>query len=103
MLERSIRQTHNKYLRDPESAANYINDALESNDPSIILMAIRNVVDAQTEGMASLAEKTKLGRESMYKTLSPNGNPKLATFSAVLSSLGFKLQVVPDDGAGKRS
>lgn len=95
MRERSIKQTHNDFLRDAETAANYINDALESNDPAIILMAIRNIVDARAEGMMSLAEKAKLGRESMYKMLSPNGNPKLATFSSVLSALGFQLRVIP--------
>ena len=61
------------------------------------MMAIRNVVDAQEEGMSGVAENAKLGTESMYKTLSPNGNPKLVTFSAMLSSLGLKLQVVLDN------
>ncbi len=96
MPSRNVRSIHNQHLRDPEVAAEYMNDALESNDPAVVLMALRNIVDAQEEGIAGLAEKTKLGRESMYKMLSPKGNPKLATFSSVLQGLGFQLRVIPE-------
>jgi probable addiction module antidote protein len=97
MGNRNVRKTHNLHLRDPEVAAEYMNDALESNDPAVILMAIRNVVDAREGGISELAEKTQLGRESMYKMLSTKGNPKLNTFSSVLHSLGFQLCVMPEN------
>ena len=93
MGSRNVEKTHQLHLRDPEVAAEYMNDALASNDPAVILMAIRNVVDAREGGMTELAEKAKLGRESMYKMLSDKGNPKLNTFSSVLHSLGFQLCV----------
>lgn len=95
MASRNVRNTHNKHLRDPEIAAEYINEAFVTNDPAIILMAIRNVVEAQEMGMSGLAEKARLGRESMYKMLSSKGNPKLNTFSSVLDGLGFQLSVTP--------
>ena len=48
------RETHNKHLRDPEIAAEYINQALVSDDVAVILMAIRNVVDAQEGGISNI-------------------------------------------------
>ena len=98
MNKRNVKKTHNIHLRDPEVAAEYMNDALESDDPAIILMAIRNIVNAKEGGFSELAKKSILGRESMYKMLSPKGNPKLSTFSSVLHSLGFQLCVVPERG-----
>ena len=96
MGSRNVRETHNKHLRDPEVAAEYINQALASDDVSVILMAIRNVVDAQEGGIAGVAEKSELGRESMYKMLSPRGNPKLSSLNALFHGLGLKLEVTPE-------
>lgn len=96
MGSRNVRETHNKHLRDPEIAAEYINQALASDDVAVILMAIRNVVDAQEGGIAGVAEKSELGRESMYKMLSPRGNPKLSSLNALFHGLGLKLEVTPE-------
>jgi len=98
MGKKNIREVHNKMLRDPVVAAEYINEAFESDDISIILMAIRNVVDAQEGGMSEVAEKAELGRESMYKMLSPSGNPKLSSLHSLLHGLGLKLEVTQDRG-----
>lgn len=97
MGSRSVRKTHNKNLNDPVIAAEYINHALASEDPAIILMAIRNVIDAQEGGISKAAQKSDLGRESMYKILSPSGNPKLSTFTALVHGLGLKLVVQPQN------
>lgn len=96
MGSRSVRKTHNEQLKNPDAAAEYINHALASDDPAIILMAIRNIVDAQEDSIADIAEKADLGRESMYKILSPKGNPKLSTLTSLLHGLGLQLKVVPD-------
>lgn len=97
MGSRNVRETHNKHLRDPEIAAEYINQALVSDDVAVILMAIRNVVDAQEGGISGVAEKSALGRESMYKMLSPSGNPKLSTLNALFHGMGLKLEVTPEE------
>lgn len=94
---KNVRETHNKHLRDPEIAAEYINQALVSDDLAVILMAIRNVVDAQEGGISGVAEKSELGRESMYKMLSPRGNPKLSSLNALFHGLGLKLEVTPEE------
>jgi DNA-binding phage protein len=45
----NVRDTHNKHLRDPNVAAQYLNEALEENDPAVILMALRNIAAAQQD------------------------------------------------------
>lgn len=96
MSSRNVREVHNKHLRDPEVAAEYINQALAYDDVSVILMAIRNVVDAQEGGISAVAERSELGRESMYKMLSSSGNPKLSTLNSLFHGLGLKLEVTPE-------
>ena len=80
-------------LRDPVEAEEYLNAALEEDDPELFLVALRNVAEAQG-GVAQLsAEKTKLNRESLYKMLSERGNPELKSLDALLHALGFRLAV----------
>jgi probable addiction module antidote protein len=56
------------------------------------LLALRNVAEAQG-GVAQLADKAKLNRESLYKTLSERGNPEFQSLEALLHVLGFRLAV----------
>lgn len=79
-------------LRDTREAEEYLNAALEENDPELFLRALRNVAEAQG-GVASLAEKTKLNRESLYRMLSARGNPEFRSLDALLHALGFRLAV----------
>jgi probable addiction module antidote protein len=79
-------------LRDAQEAEEYLNAALEENDPELFLRALRNVAEAQG-GVASVAEKTKLNRESLYRMLSERGNPEFRSLEALLHALGFRLAV----------
>lgn len=79
-------------LRDSREAAEYLSAALEEDDPELFLLALRNVAEAQG-GVAQLAEKTKLNRESLYKMLSARGNPELRSLEALLQALGLRLAV----------
>lgn len=94
-MTKSVRETHSHYLRDTEVAAEYLSEALEDGDPSVILMALRNIAEAQEDGISGLAERAALGRESMYKMLSDSGNPKLSSFTKVINGLGLHLKVEP--------
>ena len=89
----SVRRTHSLHLRDQEVAAEYLCAALDDGDPSVILMALRNIAEAQEDGISGLATRSNLGRESMYKMLSKTGNPKLSSFTKVIQALGLKLKV----------
>lgn len=80
-------------LKDPEEAAAYINAAIEDNDLQVFLLALRDVADAQG-GIGDLAEKTDLNRESLYRTLSKRGNPRLSGLKSVLGAFGLGLSVV---------
>jgi probable addiction module antidote protein len=79
-------------LRDAREAEEYLNAALEEDDPEQFLVALRNVAEAQG-GVAQLAEKAKLNRESLYKMLSERGNPEFRSLDALLHALGFRLAV----------
>ena len=84
-----------KDLQDLEFAAAYFNAALEQDDMSVILLAIKNLVEANG-GMSKIAKETGLNRESLYRALSEDGNPKLSTFYKILHALGMKLNAYPD-------
>ena len=57
----------------------------------LFLLALRDV--AKVYGMGEVAEKAQLGRESLYKTLSADGNPKLATLHSLLKVMGLKITI----------
>jgi probable addiction module antidote protein len=92
-MARNVKMTHREHLRDPEVAAEYLSEALEEGDSGVVLMALRNIAEAQEVGIARLAERAHLGRESMYKMLSEAGNPKLSSFTKVIQELGLHLKV----------
>ncbi|WP_173044678.1 addiction module antidote protein [Nitrospira sp. KM1] len=79
-------------LRDIGEAEDYLNAALEEEDPELFMLALRNVAEAQG-GVARLAEKTKLNRESLYKMLSERGTPEFRSLDALLRALGFRLAI----------
>jgi len=79
-------------LQDAEFAAEFLNAAGEDDDTRTYLTALRKVVDARG-GMALVAEKTDLSRETLYRTLSSSGNPTIKTLSAVLKATGLKFGV----------
>ena len=79
-------------LQDAELAAEFLNAAGEDDDIKTYLIALRKVVDARG-GVASVAEKTDLSLETLYRTLSSSGNPTIKTLSAVLKATGLKFGV----------
>ena len=78
--------------KDPEFAAEYLRAALEDEDePRVLLVALRHV--AQAQGIAKVARAAGVERESLYRALSKNGNPRLSTLHAVAKAIGLKLTV----------
>jgi len=82
-------------LADPREAAAYLDAALEEGDRAVFLVAIRNVIKA-LGGMSHIARKTGLNRENLYRVLSEQGNPELASLEKLLKSLGLRLSVEVD-------
>lgn len=84
-----------KELRDdPDFVAEYLKAAMEDTDePKVLLIALRQV--AKARGMAKVAKKAHIERESLYRALSPNGNPRFSTIMAITKALGLTLTVEP--------
>lgn len=80
------------YLDNEEVIAEYLTLALEDPDPEAFLAAVRDI--AKARGMATIAEKSGLGRESLYKTLRPGAQPRFETMRRLLDALGVKLGAV---------
>lgn len=81
------------YLDDEETIAEYITAALENPNPDVFLAAVRNV--ARARGMTQLAKDAGLGRESLYKALTPGAKPRYDTILTLLQALGIKLTASP--------
>lgn len=82
-------------LKDPKEAAAYLNAHLNEDDSDeVFLLALRDVAVAW--GVSEVAENAVLGRESLYKALSKDGNPKLTTLRALLKAVGLKMSIEPE-------
>ena len=77
------------YLKTDEDMANYLEAAMEDGHPAVIATAIGNI--ARAKGMTQIARKAGIGRVSLYKALSPDGNPEFATILKVVRALGLRL------------
>lgn len=81
------------YLDDEETIAEYLTAALEDPNPDVFLTAVRDA--ARARGMTQLAKDAGLGRESLYKALTPGAKPRYDTMLKLLHALGVKLSATP--------
>ena len=79
------------FLDGDEELIEYLNLALEEGDPKYFAKALGNV--ARAKGMTSVSAATGLGRQSLYRTLSSEGNPRIDTLFKILDTLGVRLAV----------
>jgi probable addiction module antidote protein len=82
-----------EYLDSDDARAAYMTEAFETNDPAFVADALG--VIARARGMSQVAREAGLSRESLYRTLSPEGNPELSTLLQVLHALGLRLTARP--------
>jgi probable addiction module antidote protein len=82
-----------EHLETPEDVAAYLAAVLDDGDPHLIAAAIGDV--ARARGMSQLSRDTGLSRESLYRSLSGEGNPEFGTVLKVLKALGVRLEVRP--------
>lgn len=85
-------------LKDPKEAAAYLEAAIEDGDQAVLMLALRQVAQAQG-GVAKIARKAKRTREATYRMQSKTGSPELRSLTAVLAATGLRLAVKP---VGKR-
>ena len=86
---KTIRWDAAEHLETEEDMAAYLEAALEEGEISLVAAALGDI--ARAKGMTEIARKTGLARESLYKALSPDGNPEFATVLKVVEALGLKL------------
>ena len=82
-----------EYLDNAEVIAEYLNAALEDENPDVFLVAVSDV--AKARGIANLARDTGLGRESLYKALAPGAKPRYDTVLKLVRALGVELHATP--------
>jgi probable addiction module antidote protein len=82
-----------EHLETEEDMAAYLDAALEDGDVAVIMAALGDI--ARAKGMAQIARDAGLGRESLYKALSANGNPEFSTVLKVVRALGLRLHADP--------
>src|SRR2546423_1806980 len=89
---RPFSESTQEMLKDPELAALYLEERLKDGDMELFTAALKDVADAWG-GMAYLSQASHLNRETLYRTLSKNGNPRLDTLHKVLGAMGFRIGV----------
>jgi probable addiction module antidote protein len=81
--------------KDSLFASEYLKAAMEDDDePRVLLIALRRIAEARG-GIAQIARKAGVERESLHRALSGSGNPRFSTLSAVAKAVGLRLTVEP--------
>lgn len=99
--DRNYDESLSTALLDPVEAAAFLDAVIELDDPAALLLALRQVANAH--GMADVARRADLGEKTLFKSLTENGNPTIATVQKVLHAVGLRLSVTPGltrNGAG---
>ena len=87
-------------LKTKEAIAAYLDAVLEDGDPELLKDALGAI--ARSKGMTEIAKEAGLGRSSLYRALSPGGNPEFATVASVLKALGLRLSVARESVSKRR-
>lgn len=82
------------FRRDPELAAEYLNSILADGDVTDLMLALRSLSRA-FGGVQEVARQAEVNANTLYRTLSEQGNPELKTLAAILKSMGMRLAVQP--------
>jgi probable addiction module antidote protein len=82
--------------KDARFASEYLKAAMEEeeDEPRVLLVALRRIAEARG-GIAQIARKAGIERESLHRALSERGNPRFSTLSAVAKAVGLRLTVEP--------
>ncbi|AMP37917.1 addiction module antidote protein [Ralstonia solanacearum] len=81
------------YLDSEETIAEFLAAAMEDPNPDVFLAALGAV--ARARGITKVAADAGLGRESLYKAISPGAHPRYETIQKIMRALGVRLNVTP--------
>jgi probable addiction module antidote protein len=80
-------------LQDKQLAAMFLEECLADGDIELFKKALKHVADAQLGGITALSRDVDLNRQSLYRSLSEDGNPRLNTLIKILDALGLRIAV----------
>ena len=82
-----------KQLKDPEFICEYLNNAIEENDPDFLKVAMGDV--AKALGVTEISKNTSISRQSIYQMLSAEGNPSLSSIFQIMAAMNLKVRIEP--------
>lgn len=80
------------YLEDPDFAIATLNAVLQDGDQAELMAVLRQMTKA-FGAVQAVAKKAQLNSTQIYRTLSPDGNPSLSSFRAILGTINMRLAV----------
>lgn len=86
--------TIESFRKDPQFAAEYLNAVLADGNQQELMVALRYMAEA-FGGVPKLAARAQLNATTLYRTLSPRGNPELKSMNALLRAMGMRLAITP--------
>lgn len=86
--------TIESFRKDPHFAAEYLNAVLADGNQEELMVALRYMAEA-FGGLPKLAARAHLNATTLYRTLSPRGNPELKSMTTLLNAMGLRLAVQP--------
>ena len=87
--------SRDELLRDPNNAAVYLAEFLESGDMELFQEGLRHVAKAQEGGVRGVATQANVSRENLYRALSKSGKPQFETISKMLAAVGLRFTITP--------
>jgi probable addiction module antidote protein len=99
MKTKDYKATLLKRLKNPEYAAGYLADVLETESQEAFLIAIKNVLEARKTNLSRLSKKSGITRQAVYRALSKSGNPRLSTLHGILKAAGLRMVFEPEKKA----
>ncbi len=83
----------NDRLKNPELAIAYLNEALQDEDQNVFLLALKDVLDAQNQDVSAFAKKAHISRQSFYRMLSKQGNPRWNNITSLIDAMGLQVHL----------
>jgi probable addiction module antidote protein len=99
MKTKDYKATLLKRLKNPEYAAGYLADVLETESQEAFLIAVKNVLEARKTNLSRLSKKSGITRQAVYRALSQSGNPRLSTLHGILKAAGLRIVFEPEKKA----
>ena len=90
-------------LRDKKLAAMYLEECLAGGDITLFKAALKDIADAQLGGITALSKGVARNRQSLYHSLSEDGNPCLDTLAKILDAFGLRISVCLKGRINKKS